>query len=1262
MNGLDSGRESISELTPVVNTQPDGNDTSILSRIQQALEIVHGPYSTRDSRREASEFLDQIKSHNEAPCHGFTLASDKTQQPIVRHFSLSLIEHAIRYRWLEYSQAESKTLRDWVINLAQNIQHDDQTYLRSKIAQLWIEVAMRSWGTTWMDLDEILFSFWDSASLVHKEFVLSTLESLSEEAFTKEEATCVVRGDMLQKCCVEIFTPEIALIEAFSSRGRRTVVRFRDEGWLIRIGEFLEHILEGTLYQDPLALRCLMKCLSIYKSLMPWALSKALACSSCVHYLIKTLATPNIKIQIASIEALHSCFNRTQFSDEDFLTLVCPILTSQNVDLLRKLFGWSAVDPRDIDDEKYLFAKKLSEMISNIGNLVQQKFRILPEECDLPNLFNLLLSITQSQSFFISIPILHTWTRLLRSDHISDIQTFDSVIGPLLELASSRLIRYDIMPENSEDPSMIFLLEDVDTVAERHAFLGNYRRYNIQIIELIVRQKQSEAIYHLFRKVDQSVQQLFEAQAPFCVETYSKNSYPALQLDAQFTIIEATLRAYMKLVVSNSSKFQQGEQSRSNMEDFMEAWCERLITMNFMDPIIRKRVLQLAVAFSTSVLNKKISFMLKVLEQILMNKAVEHQGNAKYTEAVKEMQTDSLYELQRLAINMPDYLLDVYEQLEEIINKTIVSESIDFKREISFRTFLFTIIHRNTKLAPEIRYQKLNTFIDPIKNSWQCRSLHQALISFDSFCDYVGLTRVKKFLNDRRVHEIKDWGLYQLDSEGHDIQLELDKRLKALPLRATKTFLHCGTDRLSSDALELKFACKLWKDITPIILPSLLSFLRYAHAIQNPKNWIGLSSDMTPAITHILSDRFWQAGISSGSKEEFYARVSDTKSTLEGLASTVRGSIRIIREAAYGILYCISKVDDNFYSMSDLPGPLAVSLFEDAHFLSSHQLINLLQVVRAMIDECPAEHRENFVPIILSSCFTQIDLKCTTQWKKLTLEQSSSTVGENLTDEMKEESLLRQLLYTSVSIIGAFFDPQRIDVSNDDLDANSNSLNEITSHPKSVSWPSMRDFCLSSTKIIEPVLILLSHAITIHDTRSCGIVLRIFRSIIPEFSRSKPREKVTDDTGFLSSIREFISREILMACIQSLNEPYFVEMQKDLAQCIVSILVWYCQESTTPRQILLSIPNIQELAVDRCLQQINQPSTQPRTQRELVLELFSEIKGVRISEQGRIKFLETPMTKGRSKLQQDFTREQAGHGTRIGSPILEGLTSMFEEG
>ena len=50
------------------------------------------------------------------------------------------------------------------------------------------------------------------------------------------------------------------------------------------------------------------------------------------------------------------------FDDDELLSLVCPMYTSQMVELLRKLFEWSVVDPHDIDDEKYLFAKKFSEV------------------------------------------------------------------------------------------------------------------------------------------------------------------------------------------------------------------------------------------------------------------------------------------------------------------------------------------------------------------------------------------------------------------------------------------------------------------------------------------------------------------------------------------------------------------------------------------------------------------------------------------------------------------------------------------------------------------------------------------------------------------------------------------------------------------------------------------------------------------------------------------------------------------------------------
>lgn len=77
---------------------------------------------------------------------------------------------------------------------------------------------------------------------------------------------------------------------------------------------------------------------------------------------------------------------------------------------------------------------------------------------------------------------------------------------------------------------------------------------------------------------------------------------------------------------------------------------------NVQDPIIHKRILQLVVAFSTTALDKT-SFMLKVLEHILMSRADERPEYPSYNDALKELQADGVYELQRLATKMPDQLL-----------------------------------------------------------------------------------------------------------------------------------------------------------------------------------------------------------------------------------------------------------------------------------------------------------------------------------------------------------------------------------------------------------------------------------------------------------------------------------------------------------------------------------------------------------------------------------------------------------------------------
>jgi exportin-5 len=92
---------------PLDGEHVNGGSTNLLPQIHEALNVVHGPYSSNESRRQAGIFLEDLKRNDEAPYHGFTLASDKSQQPVVRHYALSLLEFALRYKWAEYSEEQA---------------------------------------------------------------------------------------------------------------------------------------------------------------------------------------------------------------------------------------------------------------------------------------------------------------------------------------------------------------------------------------------------------------------------------------------------------------------------------------------------------------------------------------------------------------------------------------------------------------------------------------------------------------------------------------------------------------------------------------------------------------------------------------------------------------------------------------------------------------------------------------------------------------------------------------------------------------------------------------------------------------------------------------------------------------------------------------------------------------------------------------------------------------------------------------------------
>ena len=264
-----------------------------LADIIRALELIHDRSSTNELRRQALEFVESQKQSKSAVNNGFMLASRSESPPLVRHFGLALLDHVLRH--MSFTSADQ--LREIVWQLAESIRPEDPPFIRNKISQLWVEVAKRTWGLDWLCMDEDLVKLWSFGSLVHKEFVLSVLEALSEDIFYREDTVSSLRGTELNRALVEIFTSSADIEKLYPDRDQQPTLRFGADGWLVRVREFLEACFQNM--QDLKGARdAALKCLGVFKSVLTWSIPVSVISSGCVPSIFRTLACEDDEIRL----------------------------------------------------------------------------------------------------------------------------------------------------------------------------------------------------------------------------------------------------------------------------------------------------------------------------------------------------------------------------------------------------------------------------------------------------------------------------------------------------------------------------------------------------------------------------------------------------------------------------------------------------------------------------------------------------------------------------------------------------------------------------------------------------------------------------------------------------------------------------------------------------------------------------------------------------------------------------------------------------
>ncbi|KAF2277539.1 uncharacterized protein EI97DRAFT_374586 [Westerdykella ornata] len=1191
-------------------TTPNGSTNGVhvaqvhLSQVLEALHSIYDPASSNTTRRQATQYLESAKHHPDAPAHGRNLALDRSQPAQLRHYGLTMLEHAILYNWEDFTVAQGEALRDCVVELAQSITEDDPVYLRNKVAHLWVEVAKRSWGDEWLNMDEQLVALWQT-SLHHQAVVLYVLETLSEEVFNREDATAGLRGSDLGRACVEIFTPAEVLTQQLPTRDKGLAVRFGDEGWLRRLCDNLNWCLSQDFRNEERVRTCAVKTMNALRASMSWIMPKAISALQIIQNVSRVLAAPVVDLQLAAIEVIQAIYLRHHLHDEDIVELVSPMLTVDSVNLLREVYNWtlSDMDAHDIHEQKYMLCKKIAEIGNSLGLFVEQKLRDLPEGSNIPGFLELLFDITRNPSLFVSIPVLHCWTKLLRSRFLRE-NFAQQIMMPLLELCCARLIRYEAFPEDSENPTILFLNEDVDTVPERHAFLGNYRRYCVDIIETAVRHHPIDAMTLVLTQATTMFQNLYQDEPPFQPQTFSKSSMPVLRVDAHVTIIDAALKGYLKwLSMPPSADPEEFEDIRVRMEESFEQWCSQLIQARFEDPEITKKVVQLMSTFSTKALPDRPHFALSFLEYLLTVKLADNPSLLPYSESVKDLDRMCSLEMQKLAMKFPDDFMNVYDTLEQKIKELVASPESDERQRLAFNAFLFIIIHRCTTLDRDTKANRMRQILGQVNAAWQSEELTKSISNFQSFCAMLGMEHLPEFFSTHNFEDVQDWSDQPLPSEGQALQAAILERSNHLPLRLTKTLLAASIEKLRDGSPAYEIAASLWADAIPVVLPNILQLVSHAQAFNNVEaSWAHLPPDLQQVIRRVLTDRFWQAGISTESREDFFARVSSSKSTYEGFASTVRGTVRQIRESSYFILYSLTRFPDSFYSISDLP--------------------------------------EHFLPPMIEGLFGELNRKISSEWDAVNRQVAQAGDNDNLTDEMKTESILRQLTYSSVSLVASLLDFRQ-------------GITDNTQQDHQAQSPSMPTFILSHLSVLSPILLFSNSTLRVRDTRSVLTTIRVLRSLIPRFREASP-------------IRSFFCDDVLKNAITSLHEPYFVDCQKELASLIAAIILL---EEETPRNILLSLPGVgsDPARLDRRLAKLRSANrSDERLQRSIVLDLLASLRGVSIHELGKVErgrgIGGGGGARNRGKVMEQYMQmsvETQPGIVRGGSPGLEGVAGMF---
>ncbi|QLQ80694.1 hypothetical protein HG537_0E00470 [Torulaspora globosa] len=1223
-------------------------DPNGASQVITALEVIYSSKSTNEERLEAQKFLDRVKNHEESPFWGYEIALNNPADYILKHFGLGLLENAVRKNWGDYNGEKRLALRKWVVELNYGVQKEDPRYIKQKLAFLWVEIAKRTWGEalrgenpskeelmeSWVDMDTNLTELWNIGG-ASRELSLVIFKILFEDVFLLDDLTVLKRMTIIQPLCVMIISPMDIFATKYKFTEKWTLFKANEEGWFaLWVSE-----LNNALTQNNA--EYVIRLLETLKTCLNWPLGEVIIKNDIFSTLLQCFLSNIPKAQSMALDSMHILLTRPYNNDDHYQIIIDKVFDS--MDLLNQVYDYLQFDPEQgIDEVKYPIVKKCVDMISCLYICV---FKIKDTNNRIEKYLRLVLKATFNPSLIVSGLTLDVWCSCLRNDEF--LPLLDKYVIPdLLNFAADALIYYEQIDGHV---SKKFAEIDFQSSSEFQSFCSTFRKRIRDIIRLISCVKLDYTYDWLNNRLNSFFSSPF-GQEVLTSTFLDRKCDPYLSALSQFMIIECFINGCIRWKIWYPSGADYSEKLDSIMRK-LEVLSNQLIALNIREPLLLKKEIQNFALFLTML---KDNVLFTLLEKIITSATMDYpeidlDERSSEADAVRDLRYACGIELNRMALLMPESLKEIFPDLENVVAK--IMPNLSYHERISFKSFLLTIVLKSSMDGKEDRFAAI---VDPELVAWSDQSTVVGLSELPWFMERLGIVQIAEYFQKRGINENSDLLSISIDDEGKKLKSDLTKRWQTLfPVRATRMFIHYSMQSIKKDE-ELRMLQKMWRPRIVPILPYIMRLLYQLQAYHDPENAKDLPVIVQSFVKYSTIERFWEAGASNKSKDEFINEHMKAMQTLRDFADSVGHIVRYTREYTLLVISAISTLGNVFFDIDEAPEMLmnSIAIFKpNANHISpgvsTHGWKHIMNVaIRPLLKNCPEECAPKFMTNFLPRLFETLDILLCQKWSSYMNEDINlepiQTDDEDMTEEILEENLLRQLTTVVVRIM--------IDC------VGQHSTNSQSSKAKFTSRQiKMRAIIFENINVLAPFLKLLNHLMSFRDSKCSFNAILVMRCCLNEVL-------IKED-----SVDEFFTVEVMKNLLLNvLCQSSFKDSFYEALNVFTVLFLTLCKEYKPARAYLYEISHGYD--IDSLYENLKSVDHY-RNQRALMIEFIDWIKaasGRDDEDESEHRAAETKRQEKRAailkKASERLVRKQKEDGDILDDPNTEDAAfgNLFE--